>query len=324
MGGTGAANGGTSAAAGRASGGRAGAFSAISGAGALGGGSAGTSAHAGSNGTSGGAGPLGGGGAAANAGRSAGGRTGTGGTTVGSGGSAAGAGAGTLKIVAIGDSTTQSTCWRALLWQTLNGKHPGQFDFVGSHKSDAGCSPSNYDQDNEAYGSSLLSEAVSGLFANNRMCSPPAASGPCPKLNDFTVAFKTYTPDVALIHYGTNDVWNSVATSTIMVGFDDLVTSLRAANANVKIFVAEIIPMNVTNTTCNGCSCSACTANIAALNSAIVAWAPLHSTTASPIGVVDQNTGFDAVADTRDGVHPNDVGSQKMAAKWDAVLEPLF
>ncbi len=325
VGGDGAPNGGTGAAAGRQTGGRAGASSGGGRAGMLAGGSAGTrAAQAGSSATNGSAGRLGAGGAMAGAGGSASGGTGTGGKSGGSGGSAGSVGAGTLKIMAIGDSTTQSTCWRALLWQTLNGKHAGHFDFVGSHRSDAGCSPSNYDQDNEAYGSSLLSEAVSGLFANNRMCSPPAASGPCPKLNDFITAFQSYKPDVALIHYGTNDVWNSIATSSIMAGFDDLVNGLRAANAGVKIFVAQIIPMNVTTATCGGCSCSACTSNIAALNSAIAAWAPMHSTAGSPIGVVDQNTGFDAVADTRDGVHPNDSGSQKMAAKWDAVLEPLF
>jgi len=311
VGGHGAASGGTSEAAGRPTGGRAGALSGAGGGGALAGGSAGTSpAQAGSSGMSAGAGRFGGGGAA--------------GTSAASGGAAGAGGAGTLKIVAIGDSTTQSTCWRALLWQTLNGKHAGGFDFVGSHRSDAGCSPSNYDQDNEAYGSSLLSEAVSGLFANNRMCTPLAPSGPCPKLNDFITAFQSYKPDVALIHYGTNDVWNSIATSSIMAGFDDLVNGLRAANAGVKIFVAQIIPMNVTDAECGGCGCSACTSNIAALNSAIATWAPMHSTAGSPIGVVDQNTGFDAVADTRDGVHPNDSGSQKMAAKWDAALEPLF
>jgi lysophospholipase L1-like esterase len=35
---------------------------------------------------------------------------------------------------------------------------------------------------------------------------------------------------------------------------------------------------------------------------------------------VDQYTGFDATADTRDGVHPNTQGSQKMASKWAAAL----
>lgn len=260
----------------------------------------------------------------ASGGGPAGGRAGSSHGNGGNGGSGGGFGSGMMKIMPIGDSTTQSTCWRAVLWQTLTTNHAGHFDFVGTHKSDIGCSPSNYDQDNEAYGSSLLSEAVSGTFANNRMCSPAAASGPCPKLSDFDAAFNTYQPDVALIHYGTNDVWNSVPTAQIMTGFDDLVDGLRAANANVKVFVAKIIPMNVTSATCSGCTCSACSANIAALSAALDTWAPMKSTAASPVAIVDQNTGFDATTDTRDGVHPNDSGSAKMAAKWDAALEPLF
>lgn len=248
----------------------------------------------------------------------------------GTGGQAAGGrsgrvGDGTLKIMAIGDSTTASTCWRAMLWVTLNTNHAGHFDFVGTHQSDNACSPAGYDQDNEAYGSSLLSEAVSGTFANDRKCQPAAASGSCPSMADFDAAFTLVRPDVALIHYGTNDVWNNVPTDQIMTGFDELVAGLRSANPRVKVFVAKIIPMNVTESTCSGCTaCPACTANIAALSAAIDAWAGPKSTADSPVAVVDQNAGFDATADTRDGVHPNDSGSAKMAAKWDAVLEPLF
>jgi lysophospholipase L1-like esterase len=305
----------------------------VGGAGAAGGagGTGGTLGGAGGTGGAvAGSGGTGVGGTGGGAGASTGGSAGTSATSGGAGGSGAsggsggGVGTGTLKIMAIGDSTTQSTCWRAMLWQTLNTAHAGHFDFVGSHKADSGCSPSSYDQDNEAYGSSLLTEAVSGDIGT-RDCSPHTVAGnKCPKMSDFIAAFDQYKPDVALIHYGTNDVWNSKPTADIITGFTALTDNLRAANANVKIFVAHIIPMNVTDKTCSGCTCAACSANITALSAAIDAWAPGKSTAASPIAVVDQNTGFDATTDTRDGVHPNDAGSQKMAAKWDAVLEPLF
>jgi len=36
--------------------------------------------------------------------------------------------------------------------------------------------------------------------------------------------------------------------------------------------------------------------------------------------VVDQSAGFDPVADTRDGIHPNATGEEKMAAAWHAAL----
>jgi lysophospholipase L1-like esterase len=82
--------------------------------------------------------------------------------------------------------------------------------------------------------------------------------------------------------------------------------------------------MHVTNTTCSGCTCASCGTGITALNAAIDAWAPTKSSSASPIVVVDQYTGFDADGDTRDGVHPNDSGSQKIADKWLTALDPLF
>ncbi|KAF4626427.1 hypothetical protein G7Y89_g11732 [Cudoniella acicularis] len=51
------------------------------------------------------------------------------------------------------------------------------------------------------------------------------------------------------------------------------------------------------------------------LNKAIPAWAVSKNTTQSPIWVVDQYTGF-STTDLRDGVHPNESGDTKMAAKW--------
>jgi mannan endo-1,4-beta-mannosidase len=42
------------------------------------------------------------------------------------------------------------------------------------------------------------------------------------------------------------------------------------------------------------------------------------------VRVVDQFAGYDAVADNRDGVHPNELGSKKIADRWFAALQPLF
>jgi lysophospholipase L1-like esterase len=56
------------------------------------------------------------------------------------------------------------------------------------------------------------------------------------------------------------------------------------------------------------------------LNKAIIPWAQGLNTTASPIWVVDQYTGFSATADLRDGVHPNDAGDVKMANVWYPAL----
>jgi hypothetical protein len=78
--------------------------------------------------------------------------------------------------------------------------------------------------------------------------------------------------------------------------------------------VAQIIPIGV----------GSYNTQIQALNAAIPAWARGLNTTASPIWVVDQYAGFNAAADLRDGVHPNDVGDGKMLDVWyPAVMRAL-
>jgi lysophospholipase L1-like esterase len=225
----------------------------------------------------------------------------------------------TLRIVAVGDSITQSTCWRALLWQHLSQGFPGRFDFVGSHPSDSGCTPVGYDQDNEGYGSALVTEVAAGV-TTARTCSPA-----CPSLADLSQRFAAAPADVALMHFGTNDVWNGIAPDAIVAAYSAVLGALRSANPNIVILVAQLIPMNVTEATCAGCTCPGCITGIPSLNTRILSWAAENSTAASPIRVVDQYTGYDAAQDNRDGVHPkNDTGSQKMADRWYAALAPLF
>jgi hypothetical protein len=95
---------------------------------------------------------------------------------------------------------------------------------------------------------------------------------------------------------------------------------LRAANQNLMILVAQIIPVDPMAT-----SCPDSPPLLAEVNRAIVAWAAANSTPTSPTRVVDQFGGRDALADDRDAVHPsNGTGSQKTADKWYAALAPLF
>jgi hypothetical protein len=85
----------------------------------------------------------------------------------------------------------------------------------------------------------------------------------------------------------------------------------------MKIIVAQILPMNPTG-------CAHCSQGAIDLNAAIPAWAAGLSTAQSPITVVDQWTGFNTATDTGDGVHPNDVGNQKISDKWYPALAALL
>jgi mannan endo-1,4-beta-mannosidase len=225
-----------------------------------------------------------------------------------------------VRIVAVGDSITANTCWRGVLWQRLNQDFPSRFDLVGSHPSTgSGCTPAEYDQDNEGYGSALVTEIAAGV-TTARPCSPA-----CPSLTDLQQRFAAAPADVALMHFGTNDVWNGIATESIVSAYSAVLGALRAANPNVVVLVAQIIPMNVTDATCGGCTCQGCPTAIPALNARIVSWAAENGTSSSPIRVVDQFTGYDAVSDNVDGVHPTSgTGSQKIADQWYAALAPLF
>jgi lysophospholipase L1-like esterase len=190
-----------------------------------------------------------------------------------------------VKIMALGDSITGSPgCWRALLWQKLPA---AQVDFVGTLPGQ-GCGFA-YDGENEGHGGFL----ATNVAGQNQLPGWLAASD----------------PDVVLMHFGTNDVWNNLSPSTILAAFTTLVAQMRASNPAMKILVAQIIPMNPSN-------CADCAQRVIDLNAAVPAWAAGLSTAASPITVVDQWTGFDTATDTYDGVHPNDAGNVKIAGKW--------
>ncbi len=127
-------------------------------------------------------------------------------------------------------------------------------------------------------------------------------------------------PDVILMQFGTNDVWNGVATQTILSAYDLVLTDFRAANPNVILFVAQITPLNPAG-------CANCEKQAEALNAAIPAWATGQSTAASPVYVVNVWSAFTATTYlpsstyTADGVHPNPAGGALVAQKWyDALV----
>lgn len=196
--------------------------------------------------------------------------------------------ASTVRVMPLGDSITGSPgCWRALLWQQLQSTGHTNVDMVGTLR-DPGCGIA-YDGDNEGHGGYLATN-----IANQNL------------LPGWLSATR---PDVVMMHLGTNDVWSNIAPSTILAAYTTLVNQMRASNPQMKILIAQILPMNPSN-------CAACAQRVTALNAVIPGWAAAHSTAQSPITVVDQWTGFNDATDTVDGVHPNDAGNHKVAARW--------
>ena len=205
-----------------------------------------------------------------------------------------------VRIMPLGDSITAGPgCWRAKLWHRLQTSGYTGIDFVGTQSDGGGCNPGySYDFDHEGHGG----YSATGIANNDQL--PPW----------LTAA----RPDVVLMHLGTNDMWGGyIPLADKLTAFTELVGQMRAQNPAMKIIVAKIIPMSAA-------ACATCPADVAALDNALPAWAAGLTTTKSPIVLADLWTGFDAVADTVDGVHPNDTGFQKMSDAWYPVLAKVL
>ncbi|KAF2834850.1 carbohydrate esterase family 3 protein [Patellaria atrata CBS 101060] len=196
-----------------------------------------------------------------------------------------------IRYMPFGDSITEIVCWRGLIWQQLQQAGYTNIDFVGSgtngNAQGAGCRIPNYDKDNEGH---------SGFLAIN-----------IANQNQLVGWLQRNPADLITMHLGTNDiVQQNKPVNDIITAFTKLVGQMRASNPNMKIIVAQIIPIQIGNYN----------TQIQNLNKAIIPWAQGLNQTNSPIWVVDQYTGYNAQTDLRDGVHPNDAGDTKMAARW--------
>lgn len=244
---------------------------------------------------------------------------------------------GNWQIMLLGDSITQSTCYPQLLSKVLIEQGRDQFDFIGGRITSQGCGADAPSVPTEGHGSYLVTDLLPGGAHEGELeawlaalrpepvgasgaggsgsagggagddiiaggTSPGGAGGAGPTVSAIGL------PEVAVVHFGTNDAWNGRSTARILDAYTFVVEELRAANPDVIMLFAQIIPLAPTEY-----SCSACPGRVEDLDAAIPAWAEANSTARSPIHVVDVHTCFDVVADTRDGVHPNPEGSQKMA-----------
>jgi lysophospholipase L1-like esterase len=201
-----------------------------------------------------------------------------------------------VRIMPLGDSITAGPgCWRAFLWNQLQITGYTNIDFVGGVADGGGCNSGfTYDFDHEGHSGF----SATGIADNNQL--PPWLSAS--------------RPDIVIMHLGTNDMWAGfIPLQNKLTAITKLVGQMRASNANMKIVVAQIIPMSPSN-------CPTCAADVVAFNNALPNWAAGLTTAQSPIFLADVWTGFDVVADTYDGVHPVTSGFVKMANRFFPVV----
>jgi lysophospholipase L1-like esterase len=253
----------------------------------------GTSGAAGTVGTAGSGGPGGAGGKAGTTGAA--GSTGAGGATH----------TGAWKVMMLGDSVTESTCYPQITDETLLAGNHTNFELVGSETSNQSCgsgAPASVkDEGHAGYGVTYLVQNTT-----RGACTKSTGCGSYAEL----LTWAAEKPDIVLMHFGTNDVWDGIATSQILAAYVAVIAEFRKQNPNVIFFVSKIIKLDPSG-------CTACLTNVAALAAALTpTWASSNATTASPIYLIDHyDSSFDPTnaADTSDGVHPTPAGATIMA-----------
>jgi lysophospholipase L1-like esterase len=215
-----------------------------------------------------------------------------------------------IRILPLGDSITQADMdhhsYRYYLWVKLTEAEIN-FDFVGSMNRNLGINPrwpayrgKLFDRDHEGHWGWNTDHILSGY----------------PEKRDERLSewLKTYTPDIALIHLGTNDALQLESAFSTANELRQIIAVLRHDNPNVIVLLAKLIP--VSNPQMNP--------RINELNARMDRIAEEMSNTISPIIVVDLNSQINIKQDMYDGLHPDASGEQKMAEKWFEALQSIF
>lgn len=120
----------------------------------------------------------------------------------------------------LGDSITEITCWRTLLWDALQADGvTNNFQFVGSMTSNTqNCQGnSGWDMHHEGHSGYL---AIN--IANNNLVGWLASA----------------RPDVVMFMLGTNDSTGGHSTAEVIAAYTKMVQEMRANNPNMKIIVS--------------------------------------------------------------------------------------
>ncbi|MHC4248943.1 MAG: LamG-like jellyroll fold domain-containing protein [Planctomycetota bacterium] len=213
------------------------------------------------------------------------------------------AGARDISLLPLGDSITDGGAYRRALWKMLIDDGY-RVEFMGACRNGKAEEYKGqvWDGDHE----SVWGISSQWLLAKLKVDLPRTREAHGGRKVEF-----------ALYHIGTNDIntgdrahGEKAVTTRTIVYMEETIDVLRQHNPNITVLVCKILPIKNSQTVRMGL--------VDFLNERIEELAARKTTPRSPVVVVDQNTGFDATrgVDTYDGMHPNEQGGRKMAARF--------
>jgi len=206
-----------------------------------------------------------------------------------------------LKILPLGDSITcaskYKTSYRYPLWKQLIdiGK---PIEFIGSQTQEgnggrvwATYKDQPFPAANEGHSGWRADQVLNGVNAT---------------VKGLTTWITHYKPDIALIHLGTNDMYQAQTPESTRDDIKQIILILRKKNPHIKVLLAKIIPLPLPKGK-----------NIPHLNQLLAQLATQLNQSNSPVVSVDMYSGFNLDTDMQhDHIHPNVTGEEKMAQRW--------
>ena len=196
-----------------------------------------------------------------------------------------------VRVLPLGDSITegraQRPSYRPELWRLLQ-RDGCDVDFIGSARGPG--RSAHLDNDHEGHWGWRTDQIAAALPA----------------------WLDRRTPDIALVHLGSNDVMQDVPTEQAVAQLRRIVAQLREANPRVLLLLAQIIPIGAEHAQ-----------RVRALNTAIADLAQDENGQTSPILLVDQHAGYDPALNY-DGIHPDARGAERIARRWHSALRAVL
>ncbi|KAI0380032.1 carbohydrate esterase family 3 protein [Hypomontagnella monticulosa] len=194
-----------------------------------------------------------------------------------------------LKIMPLGDSITEITCWRAKLWNDLRASNlTDRIEFVGSLNNTQACDIADEEFSKQHH------EGHTGYLAIDIA------------YDHIETWINATTPDIVMFMLGTDDIARGRRIEDVIEAYTSMVGTMRKYNNETKIIIDTVVPLPTNMEP------------VEKLNGMIPDWAVQQNTTNSPIYINDIYpfpTSF-----LRDGIHPNDAGEVQIANGLNSLL----